>query len=150
MLQGDEPMLLDPAANRTPSASFEGPSRTSSDQPGRGGSRPVSDAPRQGRTRGEPVGPMSTYRLAVGRRHKISPRQIVGALANEGGLSGDDFGKIDIRIDHTLVDLPAKLPKEVWEKLRTTRISGKLIEMERDHGVTGKSWKKGRGQASRD
>ena len=36
--------------------------------------------------------PMATYRIAVGKRHKVEPRQIVGALANEGGLSRGDFG----------------------------------------------------------
>ena len=30
--------------------------------------------------------PMATYRIAVGKRHKVEPRQIVGAIANEGGL----------------------------------------------------------------
>ena len=29
---------------------------------------------------------MATYRIAVGKRHKVEPRQIVGAIANEGGL----------------------------------------------------------------
>ena len=29
---------------------------------------------------------MATYRIAVGKRHRVEPRQIVGALANEGGL----------------------------------------------------------------
>src|SRR5215212_3577092 len=41
--------------------------------------------------------PMASYRIEVGRRQHVEPRQIVGALANEGGLSREDFGKIDIR-----------------------------------------------------
>ena len=74
---------------------------------------------------------MATYRIAVGRRHRVQPRQIVGALANEGGLQRSDFGHIDIRIDHSLVELPMKLPPEVWQALAETRISGKLIELGR-------------------
>ena len=74
-------------------------------------------------------GPMATYRIAVGRRHKVEPRQIVGALANEGGLGRQDFGHIDIRADHSLVELPATLPPGTWDKLRSTRISGQLIEL---------------------
>ncbi|MGB3954348.1 MAG: DbpA RNA binding domain-containing protein [Brooklawnia sp.] len=58
----------------------------------------------------------------------------MGALANEGGLRREDFGRIDIRADHTLVELPAKLPQQVWDALRGTRISGRLIELERDSG----------------
>ncbi len=76
----------------------------------------------------------ATYRIAVGKRQKIGPRQIVGALANEGGLKSRDFGAIDIRGDHTLVELPATLPAETWKKLRKTRISGKLIELTLDTG----------------
>ena len=30
---------------------------------------------------------MATYTIAVGKRHKVEPRQIVGAIANEGGVS---------------------------------------------------------------
>ena len=77
---------------------------------------------------------MTTYRISVGKRHKVEPRQIVGALANEGGLARNDFGKIDIRMDHSLVDLPKNLPAGAWEALKETRISGKLIELAQDNG----------------
>ena len=51
--------------------------------------------------------PLATYRIAVGKRHKVEPRQIVGAIANEGGLRRQDFGAITIRPDFSLVELPA-------------------------------------------
>ena len=82
-----------------------------------------------GRAAGGAGGPLATYRIAVGKRHKVEPRQIVGALANEGGLGRQDFGHIDIRADHSLVELPADLPAGTWERLRATRISGQLIEL---------------------
>jgi ATP-dependent RNA helicase DeaD len=86
--------------------------------------------------------PMAVYRLSVGRRQKVNPSQIVGALANEGGLGRKDFGHIDIKIDHSLVELPAKLPKEVFTKLARTRISGQLIELRRDSDESaGQPWK---------
>ncbi|TDT31081.1 DEAD/DEAH box helicase [Naumannella halotolerans] len=94
-------------------------------------------APRQQRDH-EPDprgGARTTYKINVGRRHKVEPRQIVGAIANEGGLSHKDFGRITIRMDHSLVELPAELPKDAWEKLARTRISGRLIEMQRDSGA---------------
>jgi ATP-dependent RNA helicase DeaD len=81
---------------------------------------------------------MASYKIAVGKRHRVEPRQIVGALANEGGLGRNDFGRITIRPDYSLVELPAKLPGPVWEKLKETRISGKLIELQRDYGPPGK------------
>jgi ATP-dependent RNA helicase DeaD len=79
-------------------------------------------------------GRMATYRIAVGRRQKVQPRQIVGALANEGGLSREDFGAIDIRPDFSLVELPAGLSDDVFSRLAGTRISGKLIELRPDRG----------------
>jgi ATP-dependent RNA helicase DeaD len=78
---------------------------------------------------------MATYRVRVGRRHKVQPGSIVGAIANEGGLSRGDFGHIDIRGDHTLVELPADLSDQVFERLRNTRVSGQLIELRRDDSV---------------
>ncbi|MEO6501958.1 MAG: DEAD/DEAH box helicase [Jatrophihabitantaceae bacterium] len=77
---------------------------------------------------------MATYRIRVGRRHKVQPGSIVGALANEGGLSRQDFGHIDIRIDHSLVELPADLPPRTLDALSRTRISGQLIELTREDG----------------
>jgi ATP-dependent RNA helicase DeaD len=78
--------------------------------------------------------PMGTYRIEVGKRHKVEPRQIVGALANEGGLSRQDFGAIKILPDHSIVELPANLDRDVYNRLENTRISGKLIELREDQG----------------
>jgi ATP-dependent RNA helicase DeaD len=76
--------------------------------------------------------PMSPYRIEVGKRHRVEPRQIVGALANEGGLSREDFGKIDIRPAFSIVELPADLPEEKLHALADTRISGVLIDIKPD------------------
>ncbi len=73
--------------------------------------------------------PFTTYRIAVGKRHKIGPGAIVGAIANEGGLHRSDFGHIAIGPDFSLVELPAKLPRETLKKLERTRISGVLINL---------------------
>ncbi|MEP9363099.1 DEAD/DEAH box helicase [Nocardioides sp. CN2-186] len=126
--QGDTPLLIDPNEVVRPPRD-DRPART--DRPDRGdrGSRP------ERRPRGRTDVPMATYRIAVGKRHKVEPRQIVGAIANEGGLSRQDFGHIDIRADHSLVELPADLPGGAWDKLRGTRISGKLIELAPDSGA---------------
>ncbi|WP_159800910.1 DEAD/DEAH box helicase [Arthrobacter zhaoguopingii] len=76
----------------------------------------------------------ATYRIAVGRRQRVMPGSIVGAIANEGGLSSSQIGGIDIRADHTLVELPADLSKDQWRALSKTRIGGELIHLELDKG----------------
>ncbi|MBC9926585.1 MULTISPECIES: DEAD/DEAH box helicase [unclassified Leucobacter] len=86
---------------------------------------------------------LAMYRIAVGRRHKVLPGQIVGALANEGGLSRDDFGRIQVRDDFSLVELPKNLTKEQQDRLSGTRISGKLIELGPDRGPQRGSYERG-------
>jgi ATP-dependent RNA helicase DeaD len=71
----------------------------------------------------------TTYRIAVGKRHKIGPGAIVGAIANEGGLHRSDFGHIAIGPDFSLVELPVKLSNATLKKLENTRISGVLINL---------------------
>ncbi|NKY49108.1 DEAD/DEAH box helicase [Nocardia vermiculata] len=77
---------------------------------------------------------MATYRIAVGKRHRVVPGAIVGAIANEGGLRRSDFGHISIRPDHSLVELPADLSSATLDALRRTRISGVLIQLQLDQG----------------
>ena len=74
----------------------------------------------------------------MGKRQHVRPGAIVGALANEGGLSNKDFGRITIGSDFTLVELPKGLPKSVFDNLRDTRISGQLIHIEKDTGGRGR------------
>jgi ATP-dependent RNA helicase DeaD len=132
VLHGDEPLLLDPDPPRK-----ERPKR--GDRPERGDRPQRDDRPRRGDgERGQRGGnwggdsQLVPYRISVGRRHRVEPRQIVGAIANEGGLSHADFGKIQIRADFSIVELPAELSRDAWSALSRTRISGQLIELQRD------------------
>jgi ATP-dependent RNA helicase DeaD len=86
------------------------------------------------RKRRETRSDLATYRIAVGKRHKAMPGAIVGAIANEGGLHRSDFGHIDIRLEYSLVELPANLSKETLSKLSRTRIQGQLIELQPERG----------------
>ncbi|UOQ55998.1 DEAD/DEAH box helicase [Leucobacter allii] len=97
--------------------------------------RPGRDRPaREDRGPRERRDDLRMYRIEVGRRQKINPGQIIGAIANEGGLTRDDFGRIQVRDDFSLVELPAKLSADTIAKLSETRISGKLIELREDRG----------------
>jgi ATP-dependent RNA helicase DeaD len=139
----DRPLLMAPEQEAPPKV-FDGPREKSGGawdhEKGRrrdGDDRPRRrEAPAKGPRRPRSDVPMTTYRIAVGKRHKVEPRQIVGAIANEGGLSRSDFGHIDIRADHSLVELPASLSDGTKSLLERTRISGKLIELTLDGGAT--------------
>ena len=118
MAQGGKPLLVEelPA---TPE--FQKRDRNKDGFNSRGPSRSVTEG-------------NATYRIAVGRRQRVLPGSIVGAIANEGGLSSSQIGGIDIRSDHTLVELPAELTKDQWAALSRTRIGGELIQLELDNG----------------
>ncbi|WP_066040686.1 DEAD/DEAH box helicase [Herbiconiux solani] len=132
--QGDTPLLLSAEAESR-AARFERDRPERGDRPDRGDRGDRGERGDRPERRSRPSsGPMTTYRLAVGKRQRVEPRQIVGALANEGGLSREDFGVIQIRPDFSLVELPANLSGETLNKLKDTRISGKLIELRPDRG----------------
>ncbi|NYD55289.1 DEAD/DEAH box helicase [Microbacterium pseudoresistens] len=138
--QGETPLLLDPE-NDALSKAVERDNRP----PREGRDRPAQE-PRERRGRGD----YAPYRIEVGRRHRVEPRQIVGALANEGGLGRDDFGAIAIKPDFSIVELPASMDAAVLEKLRDTRISGRLIEIKPDRGVPGRRSPREGGYERRD
>jgi ATP-dependent RNA helicase DeaD len=112
----------------------------------------LEDAPEppahERRERREPAAGLVRWRIAVGKRHRVEPRQIVGALANEGGLKRSDFGRIDIKPNFSLVELPPDLSSETMSRLSDTRISGILIDLQRDKGPAPRSGPKRFGEGA--
>ncbi|MCL4141544.1 UNVERIFIED_CONTAM: hypothetical protein GTU68_027777 [Idotea baltica] len=77
---------------------------------------------------------MQRYRLEVGRSHRVSPGNIVGAIANEGGLDSSNIGAIEIYDSFSTVDLPKDLPKEVVGVLRDVWVAGQQLKLSFDKG----------------
>lgn len=73
--------------------------------------------------------PMETYRLQVGSRHGVTPREVVGALANEAGLDGAYIGQIRIEEEHTLVDLPEGMPGDVYKHLQRVYVCNQPLRL---------------------
>ena len=76
---------------------------------------------------GEPR--METYRLAVGKIHRVKPANIVGAIINEAGLDGKMIGHIDIQEDYSLVDLPEGMPREIFRDLQKVWVAGQQLKI---------------------
>lgn len=72
---------------------------------------------------------MQRYRLAVGRDSGISPKDIVGAIANEAGISSRSIGRIELYRGYSTVDLPESLPKETLQHLRKVRVRGVPMDL---------------------
>jgi ATP-dependent RNA helicase DeaD len=74
---------------------------------------------------------VETYRIEVGHDHGVKPGNIVGAIANEVGLDGRHIGRVVIQDDHSFVDLPAGMPKEVFLQLQKVRVAGQPLQLSR-------------------
>jgi ATP-dependent RNA helicase DeaD len=61
----------------------------------------------------------------------VQPGNIVGAIANEAGLDGKLIGHIDIREDHSFVDLPEGMPKEILRELKKVKVRGAELRITR-------------------
>ena len=120
MAQGGRPLLMEEIP-QAPARQRERSEGRNDGNGSRGPTRPLTEG-------------NATYRIAVGRRQRVMPGSIVGAIANEGGLSSAQIGGIDIRADHTLVELPADLSQDQLRALSRTRIGGELIHLELDNG----------------
>jgi ATP-dependent RNA helicase DeaD len=70
------------------------------------------------------------YRLNVGRSDNVQPKDIVGAIANETGLSSKAIGKIKLYDDYSTVELPGDLPEEFFRLLQKTRVVGRPLNLQ--------------------
>ncbi len=74
---------------------------------------------------------METYRIEVGKAHGVKPGNIVGAIANETGLDGDHIARIKIEENYSTVELPAGIPKDIFQELKKVRVAGQQLNISR-------------------
>ena len=75
-----------------------------------------------------------TYRIAVGHMHQVKPGNIVGAIANEAGIESRHIGRIDIRTDHSYVDLPRGMPEDLLSHLANVWVAGQRLRIAAHEG----------------
>jgi ATP-dependent RNA helicase DeaD len=69
--------------------------------------------------------------INVGKNQGVRPRDIVGAIAGESGLSGKLIGAINTYDKYTFVDVPKGRDREVLRAMKNVKIRGKVVRMER-------------------
>ncbi|MFM8332975.1 MAG: DEAD/DEAH box helicase [Candidatus Methylumidiphilus sp.] len=69
------------------------------------------------------------YRIEVGRLDGVGPKDIVGAIANEAGISGRSIGHIKLYDEFSTVSLPADLPPGLLKRMERIFIMGKPINI---------------------
>jgi ATP-independent RNA helicase DbpA len=69
---------------------------------------------------------MTTLKIAGGRKQKVRPGDILGALTGEaGGLPGSDIGKIEIHDNFSYVAVTTSVSRAALKSLSTGQIKGK-------------------------
>ncbi|WP_458451336.1 DEAD/DEAH box helicase [Fibrobacter sp.] len=64
------------------------------------------------------------YYMGVGRMDRVTPKDIVGAIAGEGNISSSNIGRIKLFDRFSTVELPETLPQEVLDILSGMTIRG--------------------------
>lgn len=74
---------------------------------------------------------MATLLIFEGRKNKMRPGDILGALTGEaGGLKGEEIGKIEIHDFYAYVAVARKVAKTALERLQNGRIKGRKVRVE--------------------
>jgi ATP-dependent RNA helicase DeaD len=86
-------------------------------------------------TKRKPGWEVAKIYIGAGRKAKIRPGDIVGAIANELQLDADVIGAIEIYDRFSLVEVPDEIADDIVDTLRTTHIKGKRVPIRRDKDV---------------
>jgi ATP-independent RNA helicase DbpA len=76
-------------------------------------------------------GPMITLQLDAGRKQKVRPGDILGALTGDAGLSGDQIGKISIMDNWSYVAVHRAALRQAMNFLADGKVKGRAVRARR-------------------
>lgn len=76
-------------------------------------------------------GPMITVQLDAGRKQKVRPGDILGALTGDAGLSGDQIGKISIMDNWSYVAVHRAALRQAMNFLADGKVKGRAVRARR-------------------
>lgn len=138
LVQGDTPLLMQnlpkrPKDDRDSRDSRDGGREERGARPPREDRPDRERKPRRTFSEGANI-EMEVYRIEVGHAHGVKPGNIVGAIANETGIDGDHIARIRIEDDYSTVELPAGMPKQLFDELKKIRVAGQLLNISKMDG----------------
>ena len=101
--------------------------------------RGAREPARSGSSRGAPSrtpasrGEMSRLFVNAGKADGMTPRDLVGSIANESGISSDQIGKIELRDTHSIVEISTPVAEQVASKMNGITVRGKRLTMRIDN-----------------
>ena len=75
--------------------------------------------------------PMSTLQILGGKKDKIRPGDVLGALTGEAGFTREQVGKIQVTEQSTYVAVSREIAGEAVRRLGAGRIKGKAVKLRR-------------------
>jgi len=126
LAQGGSPLYLpDDPPERLRRGQYDAGRKKPREKSNDGARRAPEDVPRAaGRPDRPPRPGMAWYLVAVGRKRGVKPGHLVGAIANEAGISSKQIGIVDIRRDHSWVELPDGMPDDIARHLQKVWVRG--------------------------
>lgn len=68
--------------------------------------------------------------INIGKKQRVRPGDILGAIAGESGMPGKLIGSIDMFDKYTFVEVPREYAKDVLNAMKTAKIKGNTIAIE--------------------
>ena len=93
---------------------------------------PAAKTPAAKRSAPKPGWEAAKIYVGAGRKLKIRPGDLVGAITNEMGLDSTMIGAITIWDRHSIVEVPESLADDIIRTLMATTIKGKRVLVRRD------------------
>ena len=75
--------------------------------------------------------PMATLQILGGRKEKIRPGDVLGALTGEAGFTGSQIGKINVTDMSTYVAVERSIADDAVRKLSAGKVKGKKVKVRR-------------------
>jgi ATP-independent RNA helicase DbpA len=76
-----------------------------------------------------PAPPNVSFCIAGGRKDKVRPGEILGALTGEHGIDGQDVGKIDVLDYAAYVAIKRSAAEQAAQQLKTSKIKGRSFKI---------------------
>ncbi|MDE1181386.1 ATP-dependent RNA helicase DbpA [Paraburkholderia sp.] len=73
--------------------------------------------------------PMETLQILGGRKEKIRPGDVLGALTGDAGFSGSQIGKINVTEFSTYVAIERGVARDALRKLNAGKVKGKKVKV---------------------
>ncbi len=73
--------------------------------------------------------PMVTLQILGGRKDKIRPGDVLGALTADAGFKGEQIGKINVTEQSTYVAVERSIGRESMRKLSAGKVKGKAVKV---------------------